>query len=181
MKRTALLFFVFLLLVPSHTSAWPGTVISVHDGDTITVEREGGERERVRLFGVDCPELAYAGRWEAQPYSRIATNFVKELFQQDGMVDVAIWEMGTSYERIVGGVIMLHNGQTVQEELVRAGLAWVDARYCKQSIRECKNWFVLQQEAAEARRGLWAELDGPDKPVAPWEWRKRSGQARGYE
>ena len=33
-----------------------GRVVAVHDGDTITIERASGERVRVRLWGVDCPE-----------------------------------------------------------------------------------------------------------------------------
>lgn len=178
MKRSVV-FIVFLFFAfPVGALAWPGTVVSVHDGDTITVEREGGERERIRLFGIDCPELAYAGRWKAQPYSRAATDFVKGMFRSGKSVDVAIWEMGESYGRIVGGVIMLHNGQTVQEEMVRAGLAWVDARFCKRSIPECRTWLRLQQEAANNRRGLWKELDGQNKPIAPWTWRKG---ARGDE
>lgn len=180
MKSTILALF-FVLIFASSAVAWPGIVISVQDGDTITVEREDGARERIRLFGVDCPESAWKGRWESQPYSRKATEFVRALLRADEPVEVAIWEMGESYNRIVGGVITLRDGKTVQEELVRAGLAWVDPRFCKTSIRECKNWFALEQEAARERRGLWKEIDGKHKPVAPWEWRKKSGGTRGDE
>ncbi len=172
MERKFLFALVLVLLLPFAALAWPGTVVDVHDGDTITVQRENGTKEKIRLFGVDCPELGWVGRWETQPYARVAANFAKALFKKASRVDVAIWEMGESYGRIVGGVVKLDDGRTVQEELVRAGLAWVDPRYCKTSIKECKNWFTLQKEASEARRGLWRDLDGKRKPVAPWKWRR---------
>lgn len=166
------------LLVSVNAWAWPGKVISVHDGDTITVERPDGTREKIRLFGVDCPETQVPGHWESQPFSRVAADFARDLLTvEDGAVDVAIWEMGESYGRIVGGVITLHDGYTVQELLVQAGLAWVDPRYCKVSqVKECRNWMAVEREAIEHRRGLWAALDWEMKPVAPWTWRGREAR-----
>ncbi len=177
MKRILLPFVLVPLLILAfavQALAWPGTVVAVHDGDSITVARtDTGEKVKIRLFGVDCPELAWPGRWETQPYGRKATDFVKAMFKPGSRVDVTIWEMGESYGRTVGGVIKLGDGKTVQEELVRAGLGWIDPRYCKPSVvKECANWMKLQQEAADKRRGLWRDLDGPRKPVAPWKWRK---------
>lgn len=163
-----LILLLSLLLLPTIALAWPGTVASVHDGDTITVKREDGTSERIRLYGVDCPELAYSGRWKTQHYAKVATRFVKELFRKASSVDVAIWEMGESYGRIVGGVIMLDNGETVQAKLVDAGLAWVDPRYCKKSMPECRTWTKMQEEAKAARRGLWRDAQA----VPPWKWRR---------
>lgn len=138
----------------------------MHDGDTFTVERENGERERIRLFGVDCPEAQYTGRWESQPYSRIATNFVKDMLKDNKRV--SIFEMGMSYDRVVGAVVKLDSGKTVQGEIIGAGLAWVYPRYCKNSVKECKNWKALQEEAKAEKRGLWRGSN----PIAPWDWRK---------
>lgn len=36
----------------------PATVVSVYDGDTVTVEMNG-RREKVRLLGIDAPEITY--------------------------------------------------------------------------------------------------------------------------
>lgn len=162
----------FLLTGPAAALAWPGTVVGVSDGDTLTVRRADGTREKIRLFGVDCPESRAKGRWEEQPYSSQAAEFLRDLFRDPARADVAIWEVGDSYGRIVAGVILLHSGATVQEELLKAGLAWVDPRFCKRSVRECTNWIALEQEAARERRGLWRSLDNGQKPVAPWKWRK---------
>lgn len=169
----ALVLAAFLICVlPLAAASWSGRVLTVVDGDTLIVRRGDGTREKIRLFGVDCPESAAKGRWKAQPYSRRAREFVRELFRDEACADVAIWEIGDSFGRIVAGVIILKNGVSVQEELVGAGLAWVDPKYCRRSLRECCNWMALEKEAARARRGLWKDLDGPKKPVAPWQWRK---------
>ena len=175
MKKTAFIFNIiatFALLMSSPAFAWEGWVVSVHDGDTFTVQRADGSREKIRLFGVDCPETQYPGRWKNQPYSRIAADFTRNLFKDNK--HVSIFEMGESYGRVVGVVIQLDDGKTVQEELVAAGLACIDPRYCKNSIGECKNWKRLQKKAQKARRGLWLDKN----PTAPWDWRHRKAKGK---
>ena len=158
-----------LLLAASTACAWRGKVVGVHDADTIVVERENGQKAKIRLFGVDAPEVQVPGRWKTQPYARVATDFVRAMFMgEDGGAQVTIFEMGESYGRVVGAVIQLENGLTVQEELVAAGLAWVDPRYCRKSIPECLFWFELEAQARKERRGLWKD----DNPAPPWKWRK---------
>lgn len=175
------------LAAPAPSFAWSGEVVRVSDGDTIVLRRADGALVKVRLYGVDCPERPWKGRWDAQPYSKIATEFVKNLFKLDGGVEVAVWEMGVSYDRLVAGVILLDDGESVQEKLVRAGLAWVDPLHCKPSqVRECANWMRLEKEAVKERRGLWRDVDGNHKPVPPWKWRtsksldRRAGDLRHF-
>ena len=50
-------FALFLLFVipPQISFAWPAKVISVTDGDTINVIRNG-QRVVIRLYGIDAPE-----------------------------------------------------------------------------------------------------------------------------
>lgn len=172
-----IIIIVFLLATPKLAFAWAGKVISVQDGDTFTVERANGSVEKIRLFGIDSPERSSKGRWKAQPYSAKAKTFLQSLVTAENDVYVAVWEMEESYTRIVAGVITMHDGITIQEELVRAGLAWVDHKYCKRSIRECKKWMVLEKEAIANRVGLWKDLDSTNKPVAPWVWRGKNNQA----
>ena len=174
MKIIKIIFtFLLLFVCPLSALAWTGKVVGVHDGDTITIERDngtpGGTREKIRLFGVDTPEMQVPGKWETQPYGRVAANFVRDMLK--GKERVSIFEMGESYGRIVGAVIQLDNGVTVQEQLVSEGLAWVDPRYCKDSIKECKNWKDLQEKAKKKRKGLWKDKN----PVAPWDWRRGGG------
>ena len=60
--------------------------------------------------------------------------------------------------------IILPDGRNLNQELVRAGLAWWYQQYARREtvLRD------LEQEARAAKRGLWID----PKPGAPWEWRK---------
>ena len=138
--------------------AWEARVVAVADGDTITVEPiQGGDKAKVRLHGIDCPETN-------QPYGQTAKAFVIEavLFKE---VDVHPSPQGKDrYGRIVA-VVEIPGVGVLQELLLEAGLAWVYPQYCK----DCGAWEMLEAEARNQRKGLWIE----DKPVEPWEYRKR--------
>jgi endonuclease YncB( thermonuclease family) len=49
------LLLIFLAIFPCLSWAWSGKVISIADGDTITVLRDE-EQVRIRLYGIDAPE-----------------------------------------------------------------------------------------------------------------------------
>lgn len=61
--------------------------------------------------------------------------------------------------------IILPDGLNLNQDLVRAGLAWWHERYARKDamLRD------LEQEARDAKRGLWSD----SQVVTPWEWRKR--------
>jgi endonuclease YncB( thermonuclease family) len=139
---------------PAADEEWPGRVVGVQDGDSITVMR-GQERVQVRLHGVDCPELH-------QAYGAAAKKLTSGLVY--GMT-VRVRRVTTDrYGRMVA-VVRLSDGRVVQEELLRAGLAWWFRRYAPKERRYAR----LEEEAREARVGLWSEED----PTPPWLWRKR--------
>ena len=50
-----ILLFTVLLAIPTLCHAWPGEVVHVADGDTITVMK-GEKRVKIRLYGIDTPE-----------------------------------------------------------------------------------------------------------------------------
>jgi endonuclease YncB( thermonuclease family) len=129
-----------------------GQVVAVHDGDTITVMRSG-KGERVRLYGVDCPELS-------QPYGRNAKHFSSEhCFGKVVTVKVTDHDR---YGRTVGEVI-LPDGSSLNRELVKAGLAWWYYQYCND-----RSLGQLEEEARREKRGLWAGKN----PQPPWDYRK---------
>lgn len=161
--RILLIFLLIYFSIANVALAWSGRVVAVSDGDTISVEpAEGGDIVKVRLHGIDCPER----RQTSGEMARLFVNDVA-LFQ---LVEVEERRNGQNeknqdrYGRTVA-VVYLVNGESLQAELLRAGLAWVWPRYC----RNCLEWEKLQQEATTARRGLWAE----ETPTPPWEWRSR--------
>lgn len=69
MHPRRLLFPLLLLLIslPTHADILTGTVVSVADGDTITVLDANREQHKIRVAGIDCPE-------KAQPFGQRATQ-----------------------------------------------------------------------------------------------------------
>jgi endonuclease YncB( thermonuclease family) len=152
------LFSAVFLVVFSALSAfaWSGDVVGVSDGDTITVLRNGQEQVKVRLYGVDTPESKQAFGTKAKQFTAAMVH------GQSVEVDEIDHDR---YGRTVGLVGLL-DGRSLNEELVRAGVAWVYTQYCKKAF--CSDWAQLQREAQTAQSGLWADAS----PVPPWNWRK---------
>lgn len=67
----AVLFLLFQIALPSISLAWTGKVVSVADGDTITVMRDG-KGVRIRLYGIDTPE-------KGQAFGQKATEVAKSM------------------------------------------------------------------------------------------------------
>ncbi|MBI3606514.1 MAG: thermonuclease family protein [Nitrospirae bacterium] len=162
LNRVVLLVLAFATLLPLPALARPftfsGTVVSVHDGDTISVVRRN-QVEKVRLAGIDCPELRQAFGPRAKQFtSRLASG---------QMVSVRVWDVD-SYGRKVGDVT-LPDGRSLNRELVAAGFAW---RLTKSSKN--KEFARLEGDARRAKRGLWADAH----PKPPWEFRKAGKAGR---
>jgi len=131
-------------------------VVGVTDGDTIKVMRAHKE-VKVRLYGIDCPE-------RGQPFSRKAKEFTSDMVF--GKI-VEVHRMDTDrYGRTVALVAV--DEQLLNEELVKAGYAWVYDFYCSESI--CESWKAFQQRAKFSKKGIWSEPN----PVPPWEFRRKN-------
>ena len=141
-----------LILCSILSATITGRVVSVHDGDTLTV-LEGTTQIKVRLAEIDAPELK-------QRYGRRATLaiVVRLLGRQ-----VAIEPAGKDrYGRILGTVFL--GPDSVNLWLVRNGWAWRYEKYSKSDILK-----QAQDEAKKERKGLWSD----SSPVEPWEWRRK--------
>ena len=136
-----------------HAEQFTGKVVGISDGDTLSVLREG-KAVKVRLHGVDTPE-------KAQAFGTQARKFTGDLvFQQT--VTVVIQDTDR-YGRLVGEVL-LPDGRSLNQELVKAGMAWWYRQYAPNDTTLAQ----LEAEARTAKRGLWADAH----PIPPWEWRK---------
>lgn len=129
-----------------------GRVVSVHDGDTVTI-LSGGVERRVRLVGIDAPE-------RGQPYGSVAR---RGLAARIAGRDVQVIERGAdSYGRTLARLRI--GGADVNALQVRDGFAWVFRRFESDPAL-----IALEDEARAARRGLWRDPE----PVPPWVWRER--------
>jgi endonuclease YncB( thermonuclease family) len=98
---------------PAIADTLSGQVIAVSDGDTIGVLDAQRVTHRVRLAGIDAPELG-------QPFSQRSKQHLAGLVH-DREVQVE-WNKLDRYGRIVGKV-MVHD-LDVCREMVAAGFAW---------------------------------------------------------
>lgn len=150
-----LILLTWLYLFPVKET---GKVVTVKDGDTIDVLLNG-KAQRIRLGHIDCPE-------KNQPYGAKAKSFTSaNCFGQT--VTILHTRQYDRNKRLIAEII-LANGDTLNRELVKAGLAWHYKKYSTDTVYA--RW---EQTARSAKKGLWSE----PAPVAPWQWRSRRSQS----
>lgn len=135
----------------------------VIDGDTIDV-RMGQQRVRVRLVGIDAPELSQEHGRQVQQYLAV--------FIQGQPVRVALGDTD-QYGRSLGEVFVATIDPQTQAQsevsinafLVRTGRAWA---YRYRGQVQNPEYGDFEAEARAAQRGLWSSAGA----VEPWQWRK---------
>ena len=142
-------FTIILLYCPLF--AFNGKVVSIHDGDTITV-LQGKQQIKVRLFGIDAPELK-------QPYGKKSKQFLTNLIAGQ-MVEVE--ENGKDrYRRTIGTIYL--NGTDINAQMVENGYAWAYRKFSKK--------YAPQESKAKSQKlGLWRDKE----PTPPWERRREN-------
>ncbi len=129
-----------------------GKVIGVTDGDTIEM-LVGSTAEKIRLWGVDCPE-------HDQAFGSAAKKFTSQLAFGKTVKFQPMTQ--DRYGRTVANIYLL-DGTYLNAEIVRAGYAWWFRRYAP----EAKDIAQLESEARTNKRGLWRDLH----PISPWDFR----------
>jgi endonuclease YncB( thermonuclease family) len=135
-------------------------VVSVIDGDTINVMHNGA-KEKVILFGVDCPE-------NGQDFGDVAKKFTDDRCYKQ---TVTVESKGQDPHGRTIAVVTLADGTNLNQELVKQGLAWWSDKFAPNETT-LKKLFLA---AKAAHTGLWSAPD----PVPPWIFRNgsRSTQA----
>lgn len=137
MTKHLLPLLCLLCCWPMQAFAWQGTVLSVQDGDTITVAPSGDARTpvTVRLYGIDAPELGQSGGSEA-------TDYLKQLCPVHKKVSV-IGYSTDKYGRTVA--LVVSKRKVLNADMLEQGHAWVYGQYCKQKF--CRTWRKLEKNA----------------------------------
>lgn len=149
-----------LMLMASTGSTWAamepfvGRVVSVHDGDTLTVLKDDRSTVKVRLAEVDAPECG-------QPWSRNAKRALSDLTFGKR---VTVIPNATSYQRIVAWVTVGDPTVDVSTALVQQGQVWVYPQYLKRPALQS-----IEARNRTGRVGLWGMP--ASQRVAPWTWR----------
>jgi endonuclease YncB( thermonuclease family) len=145
-------------------------VTRVIDGDTLDLDApDGNDRyTRVRLWGVDTPEMARRDPpRSAEPYAQAASEFTRRLASgQTVRLTLEPHRLRGTYGRLLA-FVELPDGTLLNESLLSAGLARADGRW---SHRYLKRFERLEQAARQGGAGLWGDKRGDksgDKPTAP--------------
>jgi micrococcal nuclease len=147
------------------------TVVSAADGDTIDVDIPDGHSKvtRIRLWGVDCPEIAHRDGDQNAYFGREAADFVRS--QVVGRrVRLALeprHDARDKYGRLLAYVYLEDDGQMLNELLIAQGLAYADTRF---GHIFKKQFAELEDAAKKQKTGLWAGVKTEQMPA----WRQRT-------
>lgn len=133
-------------------------VATVHDGDTVTCIDETGRPQKIRLVGIDAPELDQpAGRESRQALSGKLSG---------GLVRVE--DRGRDQHGRLLGTLWVGE-RNLNRELVADGWAWVFDGFAPDPA-------LLDAESAARRehRGLWTAAS----PERPGDWRREHPSQR---
>ena len=138
-------------------------VVSVLDGDTVEVDAPDGRSAatRVRLLGIDAPEMNYENRRPAC-FAEEATAFTRELTAGKRVIvhlDETERTRG-NYGRLLA-YLELPGGTVLNEVLLAEGYAYADLRFQHSYFHK---YGQLEASARALRKGLWAEVTRRDLP-----------------
>lgn len=155
-------FFVLFLAVafrgPALAESHGAKIVGVADGDTVTALLGTGQSVDVRLEGIDAPE-------HGQAFASASQQHLSGLvLAKDVNLDCG---GGYSYNRLVCK-ILLPNGEDVDLDEIKAGMAWHYKQYQRlQTATDRAAYGAAEDAARRARIGLWADAT----PVQPQDFR----------
>lgn len=128
-------------------------VVSVHDGDSVRL----ADGRRVRLIGINAPELAREGR-PAEPLAAAAGQALREQVANESALLFYDRERKDHYGRTLGHLFTTE-GQSLEALLLRQGLAFHIAIPPNLTLASCLS--EAEKEARVASRGIWASTHWP--------------------
>ncbi|MFZ0445846.1 MAG: thermonuclease family protein [Bacillus sp. (in: firmicutes)] len=126
-------------------------VVSITDGDTIKV-RINDRVEAVRFLLVDTPETSHP-RLGEQPFGQEAKAFTKQMLEGETVQLEKDVSDRDKYNRLL--YYLYVDGKSVQEELLRNGLARVAYVYVP-NTKYVDRYYEIQKEAQKKGVGIWS-------------------------
>lgn len=164
MQKIRIILFLFLVL-PAPSILWSGQfkVTRVYDGDTLGVGGRGIEL-KVRLAGIDAPEISRSTRDPDQPYSYNAKRYLADLVLNK---TVSVDRYGLDSDDRVIGVVYVGT-KNVNLEMIKAGLAEVYQGMPPKGL-DLGAYRREEKKAREAGKGMWAL---GNRYISPKDWHK---------
>lgn len=165
-------YVIFSLLFvgfPSAAAELIGRVVGVHDGDTVTILDSGNTQYKIRLAGIDSPEL------KQQFGAKAKESLSSFLYAKKVTVE---WKKRDRYGRIVGKILFMPANcitpaclqpADANYEQIAAGMAWYYRQYASELNPDDRaKYDAAENRAHVEKRGLW----GDPNAVPPWTWRR---------
>ena len=130
--------------------AW--RVEMINDGDTVTLLDTAGQRVRVRLVGIDAPELDQPMGRESR--AALAAKLAGGIVRVEG-------DARDQHGRLLGTLRLAD--RDLNREMVAEGWAWAFTGFA-----ENDDLIAAESAARRGRRGLWAD----PQPQPPRQWRE---------
>ena len=142
-----IMFAIFIFYLSIIAVAVSGKVIRVSDGDTILIQ-SGSQKIRVRMYGIDAPELK-------QKYGEESKKYLEKRIM-DKNVDIKVINQD-QYGRKVGKVF--YKNKDINLEMLETGNAWFYEYHAKHE----KDYRKAFKNAKEQKLGLWKDKN-PQNP-----------------
>lgn len=154
-----LLVSLLFAFVDARAEVLIGKVVGITDGDTITVLDATKTEHKVRLMGIDAPEVSQDfGSASKQALS----NYI---YQREVIVE---YKKLDKYQRKVGKVIL--DKQDVCLAMIELGMAWHYKDYEKEQSKTDRDLYShAELKARQAKIGLWQTSN----PIAPSTFRHK--------
>ena len=134
----------------------------VIDGDTIEADHPEHGQIRLRLYGIDAPELN-------QAYGRVSKqSLILHMLIDGHLAPIYIYQVNrrpTRYNRLI--VIAYNHKGCLNALQLASGHAWLHYWFCKKPI--CWHWRKTLLSAIRAKKGLWRRKGN----IPPWIWRRK--------
>lgn len=149
-----ILLIIFTLIISIFSFALDGYVVKVSDGDSFMI-KSYGKKIRVRMYGIDAPELK-------QRYGKEAKKYLEELILGKRVELKVLYE--DRYKRKIARVY--YDDKEINLEMLRSGNAWFYEYHAKKE----KEYRKAYEKARRERIGLWRDKN----PQNPREFRLKN-------
>jgi len=125
------------------------TIVKVSDGDTVQGETPEGTKLKIRLYGIDAPEIAH-GKIPGQPMGKESLIALRQkVLNKNVKIDL----LDVDRHRRIVAMLWMSN-RNINLEMVKEGYAEAYREYLKNPYRT--PFVEAEKEARTAKKGIWA-------------------------